>query len=205
MVIQLFLLVVHIVVNALELVYYIGIVFAAAEFRFVAGIKYLRHIEPVEPYLVGIYLLVPEVARTRAGLSFYLFVKQVCRLFILFLARFAVQIEEYTPLVYVVEIVCIEFESAYAAVLENIVIDEFVDKIDIFFISGLAIYGIQRRHHATVDIIPAGRLAVPYVLYVPNRRVGSRVLDKTVDIPVDYRIIHNTPLTLLQVLRSSSL
>lgn len=54
MIIQLFIPIVHIFVHGFELLDNIRIAFAAVELGFVAGIKYLRHIKPVEPHLIGV-------------------------------------------------------------------------------------------------------------------------------------------------------
>ena len=62
------------------------VVLLVIEFGLIFHVKGLSHIHAVQPYLIGIDLLVPEVALLGTGLRLHLTVDQVDRLAIFFLA-----------------------------------------------------------------------------------------------------------------------
>ena len=56
------------------------------EFGLILHVKGLSHIHAVQPYLIGVDLLVPEVALLGTGLRLHLTIDQVDRLAVFFLA-----------------------------------------------------------------------------------------------------------------------
>ncbi len=184
--------VVHMLINAFELPYYFAEI-AVTHLGGVASVKHFRHINAVKPNLIGINFLVPEIAVLGARLSFDLGIQKLDCFEIFFLARFPVQVEKYSALVEVVQIVRFQLISAYRAVFEYVVIYKFIDKIKILFIAAELVNAVQRRHHTAVDIVPGRRFAKPYIFYVPNRSFGLGFAYQPVYVLFYYFVFHYFP------------
>ena len=70
------------------------IVLLVIEFGLILHVERLSHVHAVQPYLVGIDLLVPEVAFLGAGLGLHLAVDQVDGLAVFFLTIQGIQCEQ---------------------------------------------------------------------------------------------------------------
>ena len=76
----------HIFYNIGKLMKNVIIVLLVIEFGLILHVERLSHVHAVQPYLVGIDLLVPEVAFLGTWLRLHLTVDQVDRLAVFFLA-----------------------------------------------------------------------------------------------------------------------
>ena len=81
------------------------IVFLVIEFGLILHVERLSHVHAVQPYLVGIDLLVPEVAFLGAGLGLHLAVDQVDGLAVFFLTIQGIQCEQSLARIDIVNII----------------------------------------------------------------------------------------------------
>ena len=98
--------------NILELLDDIAALFHLAELRFVPHVERLRHVETVQPYLVGIDVLVPEASflcsRHRIQLGSYMIQRQ----FVFLIPGLVIQEEEVAGGVDVVQVVLCDIIGA---------------------------------------------------------------------------------------------
>ncbi len=182
-------LVVHLFAHRGDLAQHVAAV-AAAEVLLVHGREDLRHIDAVEPDLVGIDLLVPEVALDRAGLPQQLAVQLVRGETVFLVPVDTVKLEQHAAFVDVVEVIARLVIALDRAVGREKIIHIVTDKFTVAHIAADLGHREQGRQHAAVDVVPAGSLALAHSLDIPGGRLGGRALDQRVDISVDLRGVH---------------
>ena len=175
---------------------------ALAEFALEQSIERLGHIQTVQPDLVGIDRLMPEVALKRTGLLPELLTQRIGGLFVLFLTGFPVEREKNAALVDVVKIEFVRLIAEDRAVLAYEVIDAAFGEVLVLIITGDLGHGQQRGHHAAVDIVPAGTLPLPDLFDVPHRSVRGGFADQLLHIGVNL-FVHGSPLQKSSVCRLS--
>lgn len=163
---------------------------SAAECLLEPHIEHLRHIDAVKPYLMRVYLLVPEAAGNGAGLFFELLTEQKDRVLVLFLACRTVKIEEHAPLVYIVKVEIVYRISAYRTVVAYVIIYELFGKIGVFLIAGYFRSTEQRGYHTAVNVVPCRRFSEFYLLNIPERSVRCGTVQQTLNVAF-YLFVHS--------------
>ena len=95
----------HIFYNIGKLMKNVIIVLLVIEFGLILHVEGLSHVHAVQPYLIGIDLLVPEVAFLGAGLGLHLAVDQVDGLAVFFLTIQGIQCEQSLARIDIVNII----------------------------------------------------------------------------------------------------
>ena len=108
--------IVHLCPDSTELAADILVAFAVLIFTGVLSVEHLGHIQTIQPHLVGVNGLVPEIALMGTGLTEQLAIEGINGLAVLFLAALGVDIKKNTALADVVQIIVLFLEAADAAV-----------------------------------------------------------------------------------------
>ena len=188
----------HAVAHSQELAADVLIAGAVLQVGGAAGVEHLRHVEAVQPDLVGVDLLVPEVALVGAGLTLQLTAQGIDGAAVLLLAGEAVHIKENSAFADVVQVVVGLLVTAKAAILEHVVIQEVLREGIIALLAGDAVQGQKGDHHAAVDVIPAVDLAFLDFLDVPQGLVRRGFSHHALHIALDHVHLMYLPEDLLQ-------
>ena len=166
----------------------VGVV-AAAEGFFVQRVEGLRHIQTVQPDLVGVDLLVPEVPLIGPGLIPEHLPQPVRRQAELLLPGALVEPEEDAALVDVVQVALLRPEGADAAVGLHEMLAHGPDEVGIARVPGDAGQLQQAGQHTAVDVVPGDGLALPELLQVPGGALRGGLLHQPQHIGVDPAIV----------------
>ena len=156
----------------------------------IQGVEGLGHIQAVQPDLVGVNLLVPEVALHGAGLAEKLAPQHVGGLAVLLLVGLIIEGEEHAALVDVVQIILALVVGEDGAILGHEMVDEMLGEVEIAALAGDLRHGEQGGDHAAVDVVPVRALALADFLYVPDGALRGGFLDEPQDIIVNL-LIHS--------------
>jgi hypothetical protein len=102
--------------------------------RGIFGIEGLTHVEPVEPHLRGIDLLVPEASVRRPWLLFQLLTQQSGRLLVLFLFGVLVKSKESSAGENIIEVVILQLVGANSTVGIYKVVHALLHKLEILLL-----------------------------------------------------------------------
>ena len=196
--------VVHPGPDGAELVQDVRVVGAVLKLGGVLGIEDLGHVEPVQPDLVGVDGLVPEVPLGGAGLALDLAVEQFDGLAVLLLPRGGVDVEQGAALAQVVQVVVLLVKAPHGAIVQDVVIQILFGEIEVDIAPGYLVEVQQGDHHAPVDVVPAVDLPLVDLLDVPQGLVGGGALQDLLDIAFDHIHSSMTSSTLAATIRSPS-
>ena len=160
------------------------------EFGLIFHIKGLPHIHTVQPHLVGIDLLVPEIPLCRPGLGLNLGINQVDGPAVFLPAVYLIQGKESFSCVHIVNIVLLHPIPGNRAVLHNPVVDESICKFIVLLLPRGPVYFQKCQDHAAVYVIPPGFQAGPGFLNIPGGHVQCALLQEFVNIFFKYRHLH---------------
>ena len=170
----------------------IGII-PAAKSLLVQGIEHLSHVDAVQPDLVGVDGLVPEIPLHGSGLTRQVALQVLRRQAVFFLPGGPVQGQQHPALVDVVQVVFLRLVGTDGAVGQHIGVDEALHKVEVFPLPGDFRHAQQGGHHAAVDVVPAALLPFPELFNVPDGPVRGGLLNQPVNIIVNF-LIHRASL-----------
>ena len=147
-------------------------------------VERLCHVESIEPDLVRVNLLVPEIAGGSAGLSFELAVHGVNRATILLLASQIIEIKERLSSIYVVEIVLLRMVGVDRTVLLDEIVNEVICKVKVFLLL-LDVLGLENGlYHTAVHVVPGRLCTLTDLFNVPDRTGRTAFFQKLIDVAV---------------------
>ena len=156
----------------------------------VLAVEHLCHVQAVQPHLIGVDGLVPEVALVGSGLAQDLTIEGFDGLAVLFLTAHCVHIKQDAAFADIVQIVVFFLKAPQGAVLENIIIKEVFSKFIVSLLAGNFVHVQQGDHHAAVDIIPAVDLALCDLFNVPQGLIRGGLCHDPLYVPFD--LIHSS-------------
>ena len=93
--------------------------------------KHLRHVQAVQPNLIGVNQFVPKVAGVGARLLVQLAFEQINCLLVLGFAGFLVQLEKHTAFVDIIQVEFVLTVTAECAILEDVIVHKTFYKVEI--------------------------------------------------------------------------
>ena len=180
----------HIFYNIGKLMKNVIIVLLVIEFGLILHVERLSHVHAVQPYLVGIDLLVPEVAFLGAGLGLHLAVDQVDGLAVFFLTIQGIQCEQSLARIDIVNIIFFHGILRNRTVFLYSVVNKCICKFVILFLSGSAVNLQKCQDHAAINVIPAGSFPLSGLLNVPCGNIQSALLDQFINVFLKNRQLH---------------
>ena len=169
---------------------------AAAEAGFVQGAEGLGHINAVQPHLIRVYRLVPEVSLRRPRLKIQLSAQNFSGFPVFFLSRLFVQGEQRPSLVDVVQTALLRGICADAPVLPDEAVYKALCKGKISLVSGDLGHRQQGRQHTAVNIVPVGFFSLPDALHVPHGTLRRGFLNQPLNIGVNLFVHTSAPVTI---------
>ena len=136
---------------------------------FVLHIEGLGHIQAIQPDLVWIDHLVPEVACCGSWLPFQLAVYRVDGFAVLLPSGKLIEIEKGFAGIYIVQIIFLWIIGSDGAVLLYKVVDKGIGKLQVFFIFGNMVQFKNGLDHTAVNVVPGRSSAVFDLFDVPDR------------------------------------
>ena len=121
---------------------------------FILHIEGLGHIQAIQPDLVWIDHLVPEVACCGSWLPFQLAVYRVDGFAVLLPSGKLIEIEKGFAGIYIVQIIFLWIIGSDGAVLLHKVVDKGIGKLQVFFISGNMVQFKNGLDHTAVNVVP---------------------------------------------------
>ena len=174
--------------HCLYLLHYIGEV-SVSEVLHIQCVKRLRHIDAVEPHLIGINGFVPEISLPGSGLCFDLLHKTVCSKAVLLCSRLFIKLKQHSSLIDIVKICFLGFQSQNVAVFLHKMIDDLFRESSISLISRDGSHFHKCRQHAAVNIVPFHLLAFPDLLQIPGGALRRGLLYQAQHIGIDSAVI----------------
>ena len=136
--------------------------FLIAGHQAVLHIEGRRHMQPIQPHLIGIALLVPEATVRSAGLMTQLFPEDVRCSAVLFLPSRLVQVKQLAAITDIVQVKAVEGVIADTArIIGNESIHRILDVVEVLLFAGQGVKGLHAAPCDAVVITPAaGQQAV---------------------------------------------
>ena len=122
----------------------------------VLHIERLGHVQPIQPYLVGINFLMPEVSCGCAGLFLQLAVYSIHSSSVFFFSGQLVKIEQGFAGIYMIQVILLWVIGLNGAVLSHKAAGEGVRKVQVPVVSGYKEEFDDGLNHAAVNIVPGG-------------------------------------------------
>ena len=179
----------HLGLYVFNLAHDVGIGFAP-KVLFVQGIEGLGHVDAVQPHLVGVDGLVPEIPLMGAGLPAQLCPEEIRRPAVFFIPGALIQGKKHPALVDVVQVIGFRLEGADGTVLAHKVIHAFLDELEIARVAREMLHLRQGGEHTAVYVVPGGGLALPDLLHIPDGAIRGGLLHQPEYIFVDFFIVH---------------
>ena len=151
---------------------------------FILHIEGLGHIQAIQPDLVWIDHLVPEVACCGSWLPFQLAVYRVDGFAVLLPSGKLIEIEKGFSGIYIVQVILVWIIGSDGAVLLHKVVDKGVGKFQVFFIFGNMVQFKNGLDHTAIDIVPGRRRSVFDLFNIPDRSLGGAFFQQLVNVIV---------------------